>query len=135
MDENIRFDERSDKWISIFQKYTQVAFWVEIVASAVLCICGWTDLIWITGSPFLDGLILLGGGIVIAYSNLVINMLMVQFLNIVQLIRKKLIGDEHNGDSMVENNSSNYVCPNCGKTVVYGDVQCSCGQAFDWNNR
>ena len=89
------FDERSDKWVRIFKGYTQVAFWVEIVASAVLCICGWADLIWITGSPFLDGLILLGGGIVIAYSNLVINMLMVQFLNNVQLIRKKFIEDEH----------------------------------------
>ena len=31
-------------------------------------------------------------------------------------------------------NNINYTCPNCGKTVTYGDAQCACGQAFDWSN-
>lgn len=84
------FDERSEKCINIYKGYTIVMFWLYVVAAVVLCIVGWCDCIWITDSAFLDGLILLAGGLFIAFAHLVVNMVIIQLLTNIQIIREKI---------------------------------------------
>lgn len=84
------FDEREGKWINIFKKYTQVMFWLCIVAAVYMCLVGWAGSLWWTGVDFLDGIICLAGGVFIAFAQLVVNVLIIQFLNNVQVMREKV---------------------------------------------
>lgn len=84
------FNEKSNQWIKIFKGYTKVMFWICIVAAVILCILGWCDCFWITNSIFIDGLILLACGVFAAFAQLVVNMLIIQYLNNVQVIREKV---------------------------------------------
>ncbi|MBO5122357.1 MAG: hypothetical protein J6J01_05255 [Oscillospiraceae bacterium] len=84
------FNEKSNQWIKIFKGYTKVMFWICIVVAVVLCILGWCDWFWLTGSVFIDGLILLACGVFAAFVQLVVNMLIIQYLNNVQVIREKV---------------------------------------------
>lgn len=84
------FDERDEKWISWLKNYIVALFWIYVAASVVLCIMGWFDCFYIVGSPFVDGLIFLGGGLVFAFFHLTIGMLIIQFLDNVQFIRNNI---------------------------------------------
>jgi hypothetical protein len=84
------FDERSEKCMNIYKGYTKVMFWLYVVAASVLCIVAWCDCIYITDSAFLDGLILLTGGLFVAFTHFVVNMLLIQLLTNVQIIREKI---------------------------------------------
>lgn len=89
------FDERSDKWIKIFKGYTVVMFWLYMIAGIVLgilCLSGELELIdrGSEGAEVVGFIICLVGGFFLAYAKLVVNMLIIQFLNNVQIIRKKM---------------------------------------------
>ena len=88
------FNENSGKWIGLYKGFTIVMFWLYVAAAVVMCILGWTDVLWWTDSAFLDGLICLVGGLLVAFGQLVVNMLIIQLLNNVQIIRKKLVNQD-----------------------------------------
>ena len=84
------FDEKSSKWIQWYKNITIVLFWIYMLAAFITGCAAWADNLWITDDPFLDGLICLAGGCVVAFVQLVVNMLIIQLLNNVQSIREKL---------------------------------------------
>lgn len=84
------FDETSGKWIKIFKGYAVAKFWLYVIAGAIMCFVGWSgELRWIDDG-FLDGIIWLAGGFLLAYVQLVVNMLIIQLLNNIQIIREKV---------------------------------------------
>ena len=84
------FDEKSGKWIQIFKGYTKVMFWAYIAMGVVLFFAGLAgELYWIDGE-FIDGIAGLLCGAFAAFVHLVVHMLIIQFLNNVQVIREKL---------------------------------------------
>ncbi len=95
------FNEKSGKWIRIFKIYTKVMFWLCISVAVVCCLSRWADGIWnitarwypgfwYTGESVIDGLICLVGGGILAFAQLVVNMLILQYLNNIQIIREKV---------------------------------------------
>jgi len=83
--------ERKNRiWITIFGKMAGIVTAIFVIASVILCIVAWCEEIYITDSPFLDGLIFLVGGFFVAFGHFVCSMLIVQFLDNVQTIREKL---------------------------------------------
>ena len=88
------FDEKSEKWIRIYKKITIAAFWCWSVFGILAAIDNW--FIWevfdifLFGGEFWGGVLLLLCGFGIGFGQLVINMLVIQFLNNVQLIREKI---------------------------------------------
>lgn len=141
------FDEKSDIWLNIYKGYIQVMFWLYAVAGVVLCILGWCDCIWITDSLFLDGLILLASGAFMAFTHLLFNMLILQFLMNVQSIRETA---EYGISRKTSENSATpatvapvfreniinrpatngiWACKNCGTNNSLSVTQCKkCGQ-------
>ena len=84
------FDERSGKWIKILKGHAQVMFWLYMLAGVIMCFVGWSgELDWVD-EGFLDGVICLAGCALVAYAQLVVKMLVIQFLNNVQIIREKV---------------------------------------------
>lgn len=77
------FDERSGRWIKILKVFTMVMFWLYIAAGAVLFLAEVSEDAGI-------GLVCLLGGVLLAFVQLVLNMLIIQLLNNVQTIREKL---------------------------------------------
>ena len=84
------FDEKSPKWIRIYTSYTKVLFWLYIIAGAMMCLAGWSGELDLIDEGFIDGLVGMAGFGLIAFVHLTVNMLIIQFLNNVQLIREKL---------------------------------------------
>ena len=84
------FDEKSSKWIRIFKGVIIAEFWLMIAAAVVLCFVGWSGELYWTDSEFFDGILALAAGCVGAVISLVPNMLIIQFLNNVQVIREKV---------------------------------------------
>ena len=84
------FDEKSEKWIRIFKRYTQVLFWLLIAAAVICCFMGWGERIEIVFLPFLDGIILLVLGVFAACAQLVVNMMFINHLNNIQMIRERI---------------------------------------------
>ncbi len=84
------FNEKSTKWIKILKAFTIVVFFVFLLTSIVLCIISWTgaELLFDDAVAFLEGLVFLAAGTILAFSQLVINMLIIQLLNNVQIIRE-----------------------------------------------
>lgn len=81
------FDERDYVWLDYYKLYIVVMFWLYIVAAAAGCICGWCGVFWLTDSYFLDGIIALIGGLIIAATHLICNMVVLNFFTNVQSIR------------------------------------------------
>lgn len=68
-----------------------ITFWLLIVVAVICSIQGFTENMWIVDeTPLIDGLLFLIVGIFAACAHLVINMLILQFLNNVQIIREKI---------------------------------------------
>lgn len=84
------FNEKSSKWIGFFKCYTIVMFWLCIVADVIMCFVGWSGVLWWTESDFIDGLICLIGGVFVTFVQLVLNMLIIQLLNNIQIIRENI---------------------------------------------
>lgn len=84
------FNENDGKWIGYYKTYTIVMFWLYVVATIVMCILDWTWVIWIIDGGFLDTLIILVSGFLVAGGHLICNMLIIQFLNNVQTIREHI---------------------------------------------
>ena len=84
------FDEKSRVWIDWFKTGTKLVFWMDIAAAIVLCIAAWFGVELLIGAPFWDGLLLLVIGVFVAFAQLVCNMLIMQLLNNVQVIREKM---------------------------------------------
>lgn len=85
------FDETSNKCLRIYKGYTMITFGLLIVVAVICSIQGFTDNMWIVDeTPLIDGLLILIVGIFAACAHLVINMLILQFLNNVQIIREKI---------------------------------------------
>lgn len=78
------FDERSGRWIKILKVFTQVMFWLYIAAGAILF------LVSLAEDTVEIGFVFLLGGVLVAFVQLVVNMLVIQLLNNVQVIREKL---------------------------------------------
>lgn len=136
------FDERNIKWMCIYKKYIQVMFWVYVLAAIVCCICGWCGAFWMTDSYFLDGIIYLVLGLLVAYIHLVCNMVILHFLTNVQLIRenvedlysaiqapKQTVAVESPQKTAVEPVSENvWVCEHCQTQNSINYSQCKkCG--------
>ena len=83
-------DERSSVWVKLFKIYTLIITWLFALATLICAIAGLTEGICITEEPALDGLILLVGGAIITVSQLLGNMLIIQLLNNVLIIRDKV---------------------------------------------
>ena len=92
------FDEKSKMWITILKNYTIMMYWIYIIAAVVMTIGGWCGWYWWIDGGFLDGIICLAGGVFMAYAQLVVNMLLIQFLNNVQIIREKIENKEPDAD-------------------------------------
>ena len=84
------FDEKSPKWIKIYTGFTKVMFWLYIVAGAFMCFAGWVGELDLIDEGFIDGLVAMICFGLVAFVHLTVNMLIIQFLNNVQLIREKL---------------------------------------------
>ena len=84
------FNENDCKWIRYYKTFTIIMFWLFIAATAVMAILGWCGEFWIIDAGFLDGIVFLASGLVVAYGHLICNMLIIQLLNNVQVIREKL---------------------------------------------
>jgi len=68
--------ERKNRiWITIFGKMAGIVTAIFVIASVILCIVAWCEEIYITDSPFLDGLIFLVGGFFVAFGHFVCSML------------------------------------------------------------
>ena len=90
MENFFSFNERSSIWIKIFRVYTIVMFWLFLIAGFILCYLSWNEHFLITDSYILDGIILLGCGCFLAFTQAVANMLILQLLSNIQLIREKI---------------------------------------------
>ena len=84
------FDEKDPKWIIIYRGFTKVIFWLYVIATVMMFFAGWSGAFWWTDSEILDGLICLVSGGFAAFIHLMANMLIIQFLSNIQLIREKL---------------------------------------------
>ena len=88
------FDERSEKWIKYFKTVTIIAFWFWIVFGgwAAFDNCWNCDVfdIYIADGWFIGSALLFLGSFAIGFTQLVTNMLIIQFLSNVQIIREKL---------------------------------------------
>lgn len=83
-------NEKSQLCIAIYKGFTKAMFFLYLLVAFFFCILAWSSNVFLTGSPFLDGIIFLVGGLIIAVVHAVVNMLIIQFLNNVQIIRKKI---------------------------------------------
>lgn len=85
------FDEKSNKCLKIYKGYIMITFWLLMVVTVICSIQGFTENMFIVdATPLIDGLLILIVGIFAACAHLVINMLILQFLNNVQIIREKI---------------------------------------------
>ena len=84
------FDERSEKWIRIYKNITVIMFWLYVAAGVIMFFLGLSGDIDLLDGGFFDGLMGLAAGVICGYIHLVVNMLVIQFLNNVQVIREKL---------------------------------------------
>ncbi|MBQ7373651.1 MAG: hypothetical protein IJW64_03720 [Clostridia bacterium] len=84
MEEFFEFDERSDIWIKIFKVYTIIMFVLLLIASAILCLAMWCE------AQIIGGVLFLVGGCFLAFAQAVVNMLIIQLLNNIQIIREKI---------------------------------------------
>ena len=155
------FDEKSGKWLKIFKGFIIVEFWLMVAAAVVLCFAGWAGALYWTGSGFIDGIIVLVSGCVGAVIFLVPNMLILQLLNNVQIIRKKAesvdvlkndsppkpvtkksVAPVHNHSEPAKTDVATHVektkpvemiaCPSCGKTQFSNAKSCfNCGHIFE----
>ena len=88
------FDENSEAWIRIYKSITVVLFWIFNISGLVAGIV-------VGGSNFIVCIMLLLAGVFLACIQLVVNMLVIQFLNNVQIIRKKI--EQNNNNETVLN--------------------------------
>lgn len=84
------FNEKSDMCLKIYKGYTKIMFGLLIVFAFILAFKGYNCDIDITNSYMLDAFILFIVGIFAACAHLVVNMLIIQFLNNVKIIREKI---------------------------------------------
>lgn len=87
------FNEKSEKWIKIYKTISIVVFWcwvaVGVFAAYDNIAIGNIFDIYI-GGYFLPSVVLVLCGIALGYIQLVVSMLIIQFLNNVQTIREKI---------------------------------------------
>ncbi|NMA23631.1 MAG: hypothetical protein GX938_09040 [Spirochaetales bacterium] len=88
------FDKKSYKWIDIYRGIVIAFLWIYIAAGVYAFIDNqWIgDIfdIYIAGGYFIGSTLLLFAGFAIGYVQLVANMLIIQLLNNVQIIREKI---------------------------------------------
>lgn len=84
------FDEKNPIWINAYKTISVIIFFILIALSLVFGILGLTCIVSITNYPFLDGIILLGLGLIASFAELIVSMVIVQLLTNVQIIREKL---------------------------------------------
>lgn len=77
------FDEKSGRWIKNLKAFTMLMFWLYIAAGVILFLAEVSESAGI-------GLVCLLVGVLLAFVQLVLNMLIIQLLNNVQTIREKL---------------------------------------------
>lgn len=86
------FDEKDGKWIGFYRGITVLFFWILLIFGFIAGIGdasgGFLDLMW--DDNFAEFLAWFVGCGVIAFAQLVTNMLVIQLLNNVQIIREKL---------------------------------------------
>ena len=91
------FDEKNGKWIKIYKKITVVLFWLFVALGVFAFFDNWLGGEFFNSNYFgyfLDGILLLAVFICVGYVQLVSNMLIIQFLNNVQIIREKIEKNE-----------------------------------------
>ena len=86
----VMFNEKSSIWIKIYKTITLIIFWLYVLAGVVMFLMGLEGSLWWIDGGIIDGIIGLAGSFIAGYITLVVNMLIIQFLNNVQLIREKL---------------------------------------------
>ena len=86
----VMFNEKSSIWIKIYKTITLIIFWLYVLAGVVMFLMGLDGSLWWIDGGIIDGIIGLAGSFIAGYITLVVNMLIIQFLNNVQLIREKL---------------------------------------------
>ncbi len=86
----VMFNEKSSIWIKIYKTITLIIFWLYVLAGVVMFFMGLDGSLWWIDGGIIDGIIGLAGSFIAGYITLVVNMLIIQFLNNVQLIREKL---------------------------------------------
>lgn len=84
------FDERSNKWLSILKGLIISLFWGYIIAGVIL------GLVFIGEKGFGGFLLFAAGGVAAAFLTLPLNMLALQYLSNVQIIRQRLENGETN---------------------------------------
>ena len=86
----VMFNEKSSIWIKIYKTITLIIFWLYVLAGVVMFLMGLDGSLWWIDGGIIDGIIGLAVSFIAGYITLVVNMLIIQFLNNVQLIREKL---------------------------------------------
>lgn len=84
---------KSDRWLKIFRCYTIIMSILLLALGVVMGIFVLDEGCMITHEESLDALIFIVSGIAVAFVHYSINMLILQFFNNVQIIRKKIEGD------------------------------------------
>ena len=85
------FDEKSSRWIRIYRLVAITVSWIFVISGLVSAYCCWYfDGIFGIGDSWFVIVSLAICGFVVGYIHLVINMLVIQFLNNVQIIRQKI---------------------------------------------
>ena len=90
------FNEKGKKWLSSFKIWIIIIFWFEIIASGIFGFLDSLDGLTVIGYEleFLALPIWILIGVAVALFNKTINMLILQFLNNVNLIRENLENKE-----------------------------------------
>lgn len=86
------FNEKNPIWIKIYKIAIIVTFVACLVTAIVLPICSFNDaeLLMCDDYAEIEALILFVAGVITAFATLASNMIILQFLNNVQVIREKL---------------------------------------------
>ena len=84
------FDEKSTKWLSIYKVYIIVSCWVLLLGGVLLGILDVTTVVDIIYEDGLDLVLWPVVGALDAFVQLVCGMLVLNFLNDVQIIREKI---------------------------------------------
>lgn len=119
-------------WIEIVLVWlaASIAFFDLISDDLTMDLC-WIPLVSAVVCPFI---IYINSWLLYAFGEAVENL-----SNINNVVQKKTNSQNDNNQLQVtttdsdENDNAEFVCPQCGKDVNYGDSQCICGQKFDWS--
>ena len=84
------FDEKSTKWIKLYKMFIIVSFWVLLLGGVLLGILDCACVIDVIYEDGIDVVVWSLAGATIAFWELLCGMLILSFLNNVQIIREKI---------------------------------------------